>query len=68
MEDGEALATGRADDTLESGAPVADAGFAGVIDEAEAVGEVAASDAEDRTLGQKLSLHVCISVGEYCQK
>ncbi len=33
-------------------------------DEAEEVEEAAASDAEDRVLGQKVSLHDCTSVGE----
>ena len=35
-------------------------------DEAEVVDEAEASDAEDRMLGQKVLLHVCISIGEHC--
>ena len=47
---------------------VVDAGSAGVDDKAEGVGEAEAADAEDRMLGQKVSLHVCISVGDHCQQ
>lgn len=36
-------------------------------DEREEVEEAKASDAEDRTLGQKVLLKVCISDGEHCQ-
>lgn len=36
-------------------------------DEVEEVEEAEASDAEDWTLGQKVVLHVCISVGEQYQ-
>ncbi len=36
-------------------------------DEAEEVEEAEASDAEDETLGQKVLLQACISVGEHCQ-
>ena len=41
-------------------------GIADGDDEAEEVEEAEASDAEDRTLGQKVSLQVCISDGEPC--
>ena len=34
-------------------------------DEAEEVEEAEAIEAEDRTLGQKVLLHVCTSVGKY---
>ena len=33
----------------------------------EEVEETAASDAEERTLGQNVLLHVCISVVDHCQ-
>lgn len=44
---------------------VVDEGLADVDDEVEEVEEAEAADADDRTLGQKLLLHVCISVGEH---
>lgn len=39
---------------------VVDEGLADVDDEVEEVEEAEAADAEDRTLGQKVLLHVCI--------
>lgn len=44
---------------------VVDAGFVEVDDGAEAVEEAEAEEAEDKTLGQKVLLHVCISIGEH---
>ena len=67
-EDAEATAIGRADEVPEGVALVVDAGSAGVDDEAGEVGDAEAADAEDRTLGQKVSLQVWISGGEHGQQ
>lgn len=62
---GEARATGRADEVLEDVSLVVDEGLVGVDDEMVEAEEVEASDAEERTLGQKVLLQVCMSVGEH---
>ena len=58
---GETRATGRADEVL------ADERVIEVNDEVEEVEEAEASDAEETTLGQKVLLKACISVGDHCQ-
>ena len=63
----EPLAIAGADEVLEAVSSVMDAGFIDVADEAAAVAETEAADAEAKTLGQKVLLHVCTSVGQYCQ-
>ena len=64
FEVGDAMAAGGMDEALEDVELVLDEGSVDGDDEVE-VAE--ASDAEDRTLGQKVLLHVCTSVGEHCQ-
>ena len=62
-EAGETAAIGRADEVLEDVSPVGDERASDVADE---VGEAEASDAEDRTLGQKVLLKVCTSDHDHC--
>ena len=46
--------------------PVGDERLSDVADEVEEVGDAEASDAEDKTLGQKVSLKVCTSDRDHC--
>ena len=62
----EARATGRADEVLEDVSLVVAEGFVAVDDERVEAEEAEASDADERTLGQKVLLQVCMSVGEHC--
>ena len=60
-------ATGRADALLEGVELVVSERPIETDDEAEEVEEAEALEAEDRTLGQKVLLHVCTSVGKHYQ-
>ena len=62
----EATARASADEVPEGVSLVVSEGPVDMDDEAEEVEEAETSDAEDRTLGQNVLLHVCISIVKHC--